>query len=223
MSQTAPRLAIDGAKGLPAIEAFILARLFMFQQVYLHKATRSAEWMIRTILARASQLIADGTRLEGAPRAVVLSANGAPPSLEDYLDLDDSVLWVALSAWEHAADEGLAELCSRVRRRKLHKTIELFGEQALPGAREDALAVAQDVCEAHGLDPSVYVGLDVAEVTPFGADTDPLTVVFAKGPPRPLSEVSFLLGRLAGQVLSRVRLVLAPELREDVLHALGMS
>ena len=223
MSQTAPRLAIDGAKGLPAIEAFILARLFMFQQVYLHKATRSAEWMIRTILARASQLIAEGTRLEGAPRAVVLSANGAPPSLEDYLDLDDSVLWVALSAWEHAADEGLAELCSRVRRRRLHKTIELFGEQALPGAREDALAVAQDVCEAHGLDPSVYVGLDVAEVTPFGADTDPLTVVFAKGPPRPLSEVSFLLGRLAGQVLSRVRLVLAPELREDVLHALGMS
>ena len=39
----APGLAIDGAKGLPAIEAFILARLFMFQQVYLHKATRSAE------------------------------------------------------------------------------------------------------------------------------------------------------------------------------------
>ena len=33
----APGLAIDGAKGLPAIEAFILARLFMFQQVYLHK------------------------------------------------------------------------------------------------------------------------------------------------------------------------------------------
>ncbi len=35
----APALAIDGAKGLPAIEAFISARLFMFQQVYLHKAT----------------------------------------------------------------------------------------------------------------------------------------------------------------------------------------
>ena len=41
-----PGLAIDGAKGLAAIEAFILARLFMFQQVYFHKSTRSAEWMI---------------------------------------------------------------------------------------------------------------------------------------------------------------------------------
>ncbi|HXS19195.1 MAG TPA: HD domain-containing protein, partial [Polyangiaceae bacterium] len=32
-----PGLAIDGSKGLPAIESFILARLFMFQQVYFHK------------------------------------------------------------------------------------------------------------------------------------------------------------------------------------------
>jgi len=50
-----PVLAIDGAKGLPAIEAFITARLFMFQQVYQHKATRAAEWMIRAILARPSR------------------------------------------------------------------------------------------------------------------------------------------------------------------------
>lgn len=223
VAQGAPRLAIDGAKGLPAIEAFILARLFMFQQVYLHKATRAAEWMIRTILARASGLIADGARLEGSPRAVVLSANGAPPELGDYLALDDTVLWVALASWEKANDAPLAELCRRVRTRKLHKTIELFGEQALPGAREDALEVAREVAVRHGLDPHAFVGLDVAEVTPFGADADPLTVVFAKGPPRPLSEVSFLLGRLAGQVLSRVRLVLAPELRDDVVTALGLS
>ncbi len=47
-------------------------------------------------------------------------------------------------------------------------------------------------------------------------------VVYAKGPARPLHEVSFLLGRLAGQVLSRVRLVLAPELRERVTDALGL-
>jgi hypothetical protein len=49
-----------------------------------------------------------------------------------------------------------------------------------------------------------------------------LLVVYAKGPARPLHEVSFLLGRLAGQVLSRVRLILAPELRAPVTHALGL-
>lgn len=217
----APGLAIDGAKGLPAIEAFILARLFMFQQVYLHKATRSAEWMIRTVLGRASALIAEGQRLEGTPRAIELSAHGAAPTLSDYLDLDDAVLSVAMHAWESSKDPSLADLCRRVRERNLFKTYELFGEQALPDGREHALEVARDVARARGLDPDLYVTLDVASDTPFGGEAEPLMVVYAKGPARPLSDVSFLLARLAGQVMSRVRLIVAPELREDITKALG--
>jgi hypothetical protein len=217
----APGLAIDGAKGLPAIEAFILARLFMFQQVYLHKATRSAEWMIRTVLGRASALIADGHRLAGTPRAIELTAHGAPPTLGDYLDLDDAVISVAMHAWESSSDPALADLCKRVRARSLFKTYELFGEQALPDGREHALEVARDVARARGLDPDMYVALDVASDTPFGGEAEPLMVVYAKGPARPLSDVSFLLARLAGQVMSRVRLIVAPELREEITRALG--
>lgn len=234
----APGLAIDGAKGLPAIEAFILARLFMFQQVYLHKATRAAEWMIRAVLARASQVIADGERLVGTPRAVELSAHGEPPSLTDYLELDDAVLAVAMHAWEGARDPALADLAKRVRVRNLFKTFELFGEQALPDGREHALEVAREVARARGFDPELHVGLDVASDTPFGtrassssahppasnaavADTEPLMVVFQKGPARPLSDVSFILARLAGQELSRTRLVFAAELRDEITRALG--
>jgi uncharacterized protein len=217
----APGLAIDGAKGLPAIEAFILARLFMFQQVYLHKATRAGEWMIRTVLSRASAVVADGERLPGTPRAIELAAHGEPPSLGDYVELDDSVISVAMRAWESSRDRALADLCHRVRERKLFKTYELFGEQALPDGRQRAFAIAQDVARAQGLDPAMYVGLDVAADTPFGAEPEPLMVVFAKGPARPLSDVSFLLARLAGQVMSRVRLIVAPELREAITHALA--
>ncbi len=217
----APGLAIDGAKGLPAIEAFILARLFMFQQVYLHKATRSAEWMIRTVLRRASTLIAEGHRLPGTPRGIELSAHGAPPTLLDYLDLDDGVLAVAMHEWESSKDPGLADLCKRVRVRHLFKTYELFGENALPDGRAHALSVAREVAVARGLDPDLYVALDVASDTPFGGEAEPLMVVYAKGPARPLSDVSFLLARLAGQVMSRVRLIVASELREDITRALG--
>lgn len=221
--QRAPGLAIDGAKGLPAIEAFILARLFMFQQVYLHKATRSAEWMIRTALGRANALMADGARIAGAPRAMEMAALGEAISLGDYLELDDATLQVAMHTWEKASDAPLADLCRRVRERSLFKTIELFGEQALPPGREAALAVAQDLARAKGLEPSVYAGLDVASDTPFGGEPEPLLVVFAKGPARPLGDVSFLLARLAGQVLSRVRLIVAPELRDETTHALGLA
>jgi HD superfamily phosphohydrolase len=219
---TAPPIAIDGAKGLPAIEAFITARLFMFQQVYLHKATRSAEWMIKTILGRAVAVSRQGVKLDGMPPALSAVARGETVALGDYLDLDDGVLWGAMHAWEKAADRPLADLAARIRARALFKTLELFGDHASPEGRVRALEIARDVAQRRGFDPDAYVGLDVASDEPFGGAAAPLMVVYAKGPARPLHEVSFLLGRLAGQVLSRLRLVLAPELRDAVTDALGV-
>jgi HD superfamily phosphohydrolase len=217
----APQLAVDGAKGLPAIEAFILARLFMFQQVYLHKATRSAEWMIRRILRRATEYLASGRTLPGTPRAIQLAAQGGEIAIADYLELDDAVLVQAMHAWEEGEDRGLADLCRRVRVRHLYKTYELFGEQA--AAPESALSAARAVASAAGLDPDLAVGLDVARDTPFGDGAEDMMVVFAKGPPRRLGEVSFLLGRLGGHELSRTRLLFAPELREPIVAALALT
>ncbi|HEY1955334.1 MAG TPA: HD domain-containing protein [Polyangiaceae bacterium] len=216
----APSLAVDGAKGLPAIEAFLVARLFMFQQVYLHKATRSAEWMIRAILSRAARLVGGGARLEGTPRALELAAHGEDIPLGDYLELDDAALGCAMHEWEECKDDGLRDLTRRVRVRSLFKTYELFGEQASARGREQALATARDIARTQGLDPDVYVGLDVASDVPFESEEEPL-VVYAKGPARPLSEVSFLLSRLRGETLERVRLVFAPELRDAITNAMS--
>ena len=57
----APSLAVDGSKGLAAVEGFFLARLFMYQQVYFHKAARAAEVMLRGLFARALELTLQGT------------------------------------------------------------------------------------------------------------------------------------------------------------------
>jgi uncharacterized protein len=216
-----PALAIDGAKGLPAIEAFILARLFMFQQIYLHKATRSAEWMIRAVLGRAAKRIREGDRLPSLPKAIEHGAHGVPIPLGDYLELDDGVLLGVMHAWEGAKDRALADLAMRIRGRALFKTLELFGEHTTEAGREGALAIAREIAVARGMDPELYVGVDIATDTPFDVEAEPL-VVFSKGPARALRDVSFLLGRLAGQVLSRTRLVFAAELRDDITRALGM-
>ena len=220
-SDAAPALAIDGAKGLPAIEAFILARLFMFQQIYLHKATRAAEWMIRAALGRASRLVSEGVELPGVPAAIRGASRGEAYTLEDYLALDDGVLAGAMVAWERGSHGPLADVCRRVRRRELYKTLELFGEHAAAPGREAALASARAVAERRGYDGEMYVGLDVAEDTPFDGEDEPL-VVYAKGKARPLSEVSFLLGRLRGQTLSRTRLIFAAELRDEIVQAVGV-
>merc|ERR1711916_48135 len=53
-------VAVEGRKGLPPMEGFLLARQFMYQQVYHHKATRAADVLMRAILLRLSQLVLDG-------------------------------------------------------------------------------------------------------------------------------------------------------------------
>ncbi len=216
----APELAIDGAKGLPAIEAFLIARLSMFQQVYLHKATRSAEWMIRTILARAARTIANGTALPQTPRGIELAAHAKPVPLNEYLELDDAVLAVTMHAWESGPDGPLADLCRRVRDRRLFKTLELFGPQKSETGKARALAIARDLATRAGLDPEVHVGLDIASDTPFSSEGAPW-VVFAKGAPRRLSEVSFLLSKIKDEPLERTRLVFASELRDDLTRAIA--
>jgi len=216
-----PGLAIDGAKGLAAIEAFILARLFMFQQVYFHKSTRSAEWMIGAILRRAVGLVRDGVRLPSLPRALASIAAGDMPSLAEYLELDDQVLLVAVHEWEGASCPILADLCRRLRARALFKTIEIFRETdgSPPRVPEEELATAREIARAAGFDPSIYVGLDVASDTPY-ADDASLKVMFPKGRARLPSEVSFLLDRLRNETITRVRIIFAPELREAMREAL---
>jgi HD superfamily phosphohydrolase len=215
-----PGLAIDGAKGLAPIEAFLLARLFMFQQVYFHKSTRSAEWMIGVILRRVLDLVRDGVRVPALPPALAAAAAGDAPTLGQYLELDDQILLVALHEWESASDPTLADLCRRVRARSLFKTIELF-RQGREGeaTAEEAIAIGRDIARAAGLDPDVYVGLDVATDTPY-ADDGSLMVMFPQGRARLPSEVSFLLERLRNETITRVRVLFAPELRDAMRGAL---
>src|SRR5688572_10614072 len=174
---SAPPLAIDGAKGIPAIESFLLARLFMFQQVYFHKTERASEWMLSRILERVGRLTQDGTRLGTMPRAISEIAVTGETSLGHYLALDDATLWVALTSWCEVPDPILSDLCTRFSGRKLFKTYELFGEQATPVARLAALETARDIARLAGLDPEVYVGLDAASTVAFDDSDDPLTVV----------------------------------------------
>jgi hypothetical protein len=219
----APPLAIDGAKGIPAIESFVLARLFMFQQVYFHKTERASEWMLGRIFNEVAKMLANGERLPQTPTAIVSLAQGGDAELSDYLDLDDASLWVALSAWRSTKNPVLMDLTKRFHARKLFKTYELFDERATPDARVWALDIARDVAAKAGLDPQIYVGLDAASTIAFDDIHDPLTVVFPGGQTRALADVSFLLGRLRGEKMSRIRLIFAPELRDEIIRRLAVD
>ncbi len=215
----APGLAIDGMKGITAIESFLLARLFMFQQVYFHKSTRAAEFMIGRILRRAVALLKDGARLPAHLAALDAAAAGVAPSLEEYLALDDLSLLTAIRAWEEASDPVLADLAKRLRARALFKTVEL-GDVESDVEPERALAIAREVAREAGLEPDAFVGLDHASDTPFSSRAE-LKVIFPDGHARNLADVSFLLGRLHGEKLTRLRLMFPAELRPRILEELS--
>jgi HD superfamily phosphohydrolase len=227
---TPPRFAIDGMKGLPAIEGFVLARRFMFEQVYLHKATRAAEVLIKAIFARAAMVIRDGTRLDPMPRALELAAHGEEVPLGAYLDLDDVTIGAAFAAWCEAKDPVLSDLCRRLRVRRIGKTVELTGENAVRERADALVARARELCAAVGLDPDSHVALDVAEdVQSFGdaeseagATEAPLDVVLADGRARPLGAVSVLLARLDNVPIRRIRLVVPQEIRDEMVAAVGI-
>ena len=219
----APLLAIDGVKGLPAIESFVLARLFMFQQVYFHKASRASEWHFSRILSRIRRLLLDGVAISPMPEGIRSLLCSGDTSLSHYLALDDSVLWSALANWRHASDPILADLCQRLYSRKLFKTLELFGEDRSPARYLELLEFARHRSQAIGLDPDYYVGLDEAVDVPFDNSKDPLKVIFPDNVARAPRDVSFILGRLSGETLTRTRLVFPKELRGEVLARLGSA
>ncbi len=220
-SADGPSLAIDGLKGLPAIESFVLSRLFMFQQVYFHKASRASELLLSRILTRASALMQEGHRVVGAPPALEALALGEAVSLEDYLSLDDAVTWTAIAAFRNGRDPLLADLSRRLFARRLFKARELFGERASPEGSAECLAIAQDVAKKAGFVPEIYIGLDAPTLIPFDDSNDPLTVIFPDGSEQKPGDVSFILGRLRGQILQRPRLFFPEELRDDIARALG--
>jgi len=133
-----PRSRIDGAKGVPAIESFILARLFMFQHVYFHKTSRACEWMVARLLGRVCQLVRrGGTHRAGAARDPHRWPVDGDAPLEEYLELDDNTLWTAIGAFRSAKDPVLSDFATRLYARKLFKTHELYGD-----ARDEANARA---------------------------------------------------------------------------------
>lgn len=132
------------AKALPAAEQFLLARYTLHQQVYFHKATRCVEHMVGKLL-RAVARLAVGKKSDikksGLPEAhplIRFFAKGGE-TVENYLALDDALVFGAIDPMSRAEDAGVAEIATRLRERKLYKTLDMaeFGED--PGKQRGRL------------------------------------------------------------------------------------
>jgi HD superfamily phosphohydrolase len=217
-------LAIEGRKGLPPIEAFFLARHFMYQQVYHHKATRAAECLVRAMFQRVAELIRDGASPAIAPAALRAAVLGEPLELGAYLELDDTLLMYCLGEWERDRDPILADLARRLRARTLPKTVPLPDEPGSEPLWEEARRRAAEIVTRQGMRADLGVFLDIASDVPYSEpENDPrggLWVLLRHQPLRRLGDISFPLQRLRNQSIVRPRLCFPPEVREEVRRAI---
>lgn len=213
-------LAIEGRKGLPPIEGFFLARHFMYQQVYHHKATRAAECLILGMFRRLAELVREGVAPDGTPPAVRAAVLGEPLSVGAYLELDDPMLMGCFARWEQAEDPILRDFAGRLRHRRLPKTIPLPDRETDRGRWQDARRRATEVAEAHGARADLSVWLDVPTDVPYAEPRDDgpggLWVLVSHQPLVRLGEMSFLLRQLRNQTIVRPRLVFPEEIRDRV-------
>jgi len=112
-------------KGIYSVEKFLMARRFMYWQVYLHKTGVVAEQLLIRILKRARFLIKNKQSL-GASEALLYFLNNRidtdkfdSATLQLFSKLDDIDIFSAMKAWQYADDFILSELCKMILDRKL--------------------------------------------------------------------------------------------------------
>ncbi len=148
---------VVAAKGVVAVEEYVLARYFMYWQVYLHKTTRSQELLLQRVWARAAHLW----------QARRLTADEVPPGLRpflagkydlpQYLALDDYDIIAAMKCWRGGRDAILADLVARFLDRRLLKPVFKMPHTGDVAGR---LAEAAAVVQAGGWAPEYYLLVD---------------------------------------------------------------
>ena len=120
------RLVVE-EKGIYSVEKFLVARRFMYWQVYLHKTGLVAEQLLTRVLKRAKELTNQGVTLRASDalsyflRNEITRTNFDDVTLEVFSRLDDIDIVSAMKDWQYHDDFILKHLCSMIINRDLLK------------------------------------------------------------------------------------------------------
>jgi len=114
-------------KGIYSVEKFLVARRFMYWQVYLHKTGLVAEQLLTRVLKRAKELSNLGVVLKASHALSYFLHNEITPenfddsTLETFSRLDDTDVMAAMKDWQYHDDFVLSHLCKMIINRDLLK------------------------------------------------------------------------------------------------------
>lgn len=141
--------------GLHTVEAYLLARYFMYWQVYFHPVCRSAEVVLKKALQRATDRARAGFDVPASHPVLSAWLSGETLDLRQYLALDDGILLAALATWQDDDDPILADLADRLLNRRLFKY-----DDFPPESDPRLYGIIESLVSNAGLDPRYYLEVD---------------------------------------------------------------
>lgn len=175
-------LVID-AKAIASVEKFLMARIFMYNNVYLHKTSFSAENYLIQVLRRAKELVTAGEKLF-ATSAFTYFLEGhekgklSEKGLELFTSLDDSDVMSAIKEWQNHDDIILSKLAKAIVERELPKSILLLEplSEVEVKKEEDRIKKALKID-----DSSYFVQQSQIKITAYQVDKYPIKLLFKNG------------------------------------------
>ena len=168
--ETVHKLCIDGSKGIHSVEEYVLARLFMYMQVYFHKTTRAYEALLINILRFANHIVVQKRKKtpSGTHKLIDKIVRQNDLKIKEYLELDDILFMNTLKNWSayDGKDNDLKELATMstrlLSRGTPYKYIDLSDEEKKMGAHT-LVGILDD-----RFDPlRFYCHFDQAKDTPY--------------------------------------------------------
>lgn len=115
-------------KGIYSIEHYLVARMFMYWQVYYHKVAVLAENLLIKIMNRAKTLVSQNVKVETSENLKYFlyresSTQATEEDIARFMELDDTDVLQAIKSWKNHEDFVLSYLCKTVINRKFPKII----------------------------------------------------------------------------------------------------
>lgn len=127
---------VHKSTSIVAIEDYLMSRYNMYWQVYFHPVGRSFEIIISNIYKRLKELYNSGICFNEVYAPLIKFVSGQKITLEDYLRIDDHVIYNIILESEHHEDFILSDLASRILHRRLFKDIVLNDSNSANNAKK---------------------------------------------------------------------------------------
>lgn len=199
------------SSGIHTVEQYVLARYFMYTQVYLHHKTIGSDLLLQKVMLRAKILYqTGGLEFHSSELVPFLSRCENDVQVAEYLRLDESIMIYAFQRWREESDQILSDLASRFLDRRLYGSISC-GE--IP---ESTLEVIRNLFIAKGLDPEYYLIYEDIPTAGF-LYREGIRVMDENGNLREIHQISNLIRSLVPEI--NCRLYYPKDLADAEIHS----